>query len=234
MAFDFPDTNGLADGYRVTNPKTGTEYSWKATEEKWVLVTPTVTGDFVRRSGDIMSGPLYLGDGQHPVPDPIDITADGQAVHKKYVDDLVSNLSGGGFNFEKSGPFTWDGTGVAITDGLWQFFGITDPAYGGSATEVVISVKDNDGGDWLEEDFETGSTLIIENVDDDDYLEGLITDVDQPAPGYIQITYTLVRSQGAASGDQTVTVKESLDARYVNRKGGDDMEGPLELTGADS
>ena len=41
MAFDFPDTTGLPDGFRVTNPKTGTEYSWKASVEKWVLVDPT-------------------------------------------------------------------------------------------------------------------------------------------------------------------------------------------------
>ena len=89
MAFDFPDTNGLADGFRVTNPKTGTEYSWQASTQKWVAVNPAVTGDFVRRSGDIMSGQLILGDGGTPTPGPIDITVDSQAVHKQYVDDQI-------------------------------------------------------------------------------------------------------------------------------------------------
>ena len=37
MAFDFPDTNGLADGFRITNPKTGTEYAWRAAAQTKIM-----------------------------------------------------------------------------------------------------------------------------------------------------------------------------------------------------
>ncbi len=92
MAFDFPDTSGLANGYRVINPKTGTEYSWMAASQKWVLVNSGATGDYVKKSGDIMSGPLMMSNGDLINPAPIDITADEQAVHKLYVDEAIEEF----------------------------------------------------------------------------------------------------------------------------------------------
>ncbi len=91
MAFDFPDSIGLPDGYRVTNPETFSEYSWQSDPGKWVLVDPQPMSDlFVSKTGDTMSGPLFLTDD--PVvgdPGVIGINP-AQAVHKKYVDDAVT------------------------------------------------------------------------------------------------------------------------------------------------
>ncbi len=93
MAFDFPDSSGLPDGYRVTNPETFSEYSWQSNPGKWVLVDPQPMSDlFVSKTGDIMSGPLFLTDD--PVlGDPGVIGTDpAQAIHKKYVDTTRSNI----------------------------------------------------------------------------------------------------------------------------------------------
>ena len=92
MAFDFPDTSGLADGYRITNPKTGTEYSWRLASEKWVVVRSGVSGDYVKKSGDVMSGPLMMLDGDPVNPEPIEITKDEQAVHKFYVEERLEEF----------------------------------------------------------------------------------------------------------------------------------------------
>ena len=92
MAFDFPDTSGLADGYRITNPKTGTEYSWRLASEKWVVVRSGVSGDYVKKSGDVMSGPLMMLDGDPVNPEPIEITNDEQAVHKFYVEERLEEF----------------------------------------------------------------------------------------------------------------------------------------------
>ncbi len=107
MAFDFPDSSSLPDGYRVTNPETFSEYSWQSNPGKWVLVDPQPMSDlFVSKTGDIMSGPLFLTDD--PVlGDPGVIGTDpAQAVHKKYVDDAVA---GGGSG---SLPLDLDTTGM--------------------------------------------------------------------------------------------------------------------------
>ncbi len=92
MAFDFPDTSGLANGYRVINPKTGTEYAWIVASQKWVLVNSGTTGDYVKKSGDVMSGPLIMSNGDLLNPAPIDITDDDQAVHKFYVDETIDEF----------------------------------------------------------------------------------------------------------------------------------------------
>ena len=92
MTFDFPDTNGLADGFRVTNPKTGTEYTWRASSQKWVLINSAVSGDYVKKSGDIMAGPLLMTNGDLLNPGPINIVQDEQAVHKFYVDDAITAI----------------------------------------------------------------------------------------------------------------------------------------------
>ncbi len=92
MAFDFPDTRGLPNGHRVINPKTGTEYSWMLASQKWVLVNSGTTGDYVKKSGDVMSGPLIMSNGDLLNPAPIDITDDDQAVHKFYVDETIDEF----------------------------------------------------------------------------------------------------------------------------------------------
>ncbi len=109
MAFDFPDSSSLPDGYRVTNPETFSEYAWQSNPGKWVLVDPVPMSDlFVSKTGDTMSGPLFLTDD--PVlGDPGVIgTNPAQAVHKKYVDDAVAGGGGGSGSL----PLVLDATGM--------------------------------------------------------------------------------------------------------------------------
>ena len=112
MAFDFPDSSNLPDGYRVTNPETFSEYSWQDNPGKWVLVdTLPMSELFVDKTGDTMSGPLLLTD------DPV-LGAPGvigsdpsQAVHKQYVDDAVVTVA-----YDGSDKVSLDGSTPMASD----------------------------------------------------------------------------------------------------------------------
>ena len=84
MAFDFPDSP--VDGETFTDAASGVSYSWNGYAWKTVSSggggTPPVSGDYVLKAGDTMSGALIL-----PAPFP---TLPEEAANKSYVDAIVS------------------------------------------------------------------------------------------------------------------------------------------------
>ena len=84
MAFDFPDSP--VDGETFTDATSGAIYPWNGYAWKAVSSggggTPPVSGDYVLKAGDTMSGALYL-----PGVDPV---LPEEAANKQYVDAIVS------------------------------------------------------------------------------------------------------------------------------------------------
>lgn len=128
MAFDFPNTSSLPDGYRVRNTDTFSEYAWQVDPGKWVLVDPVPMSDlFVTKIGDTMTGPLLLTDD--PVlGDPAVIGANpAQAVHKDYADttfrSIVTEL-----RTAVSDSTTFEELKTNLTEALNELAGDADPS----------------------------------------------------------------------------------------------------------
>ena len=83
MAFDFPNVPFVGQTY---NGYTWNGYAWVASDGGGV---PPVSGDYVLKAGDTMTGPLILS--AHPTAaSPV-----LQAATKQYVDDIVLALTSG-------------------------------------------------------------------------------------------------------------------------------------------
>jgi len=135
------------------------------------------------------------------VGEPVD---GSDAATKNYVDEAIASLAGGTI---KSNVLTWQTSG-ALTFAHWQFEGYSTPDYTAEDRRVFNISKINDQGVpvWTADDFVIGSEFRIQNVDNDDFLEGTITNVVDGGPASVQVTITRGASQGSAVGDQKMTV----------------------------